>query len=294
MSSSTSQPHIAFLGLGLMGSGMARRLLDANFSVTVYNRNPAKAVPLASAGARTATSPREAAEKASVIISMLADDAAARAVWLGADGALASVSAGTICIECSTASVGWARELSAAVIARGGEFLDAPVTGSRDQAAAGQLNFLVGGPKSTLEKIRDVLAPMAKSVTSIGPVGSGALIKLINNFVCGVQLAALAEGIAMIERGGLDRTKALEVLTTGSPGSPLVKTVAARMAKPDYTPNFLLRLMAKDLSYAQHEAIGQSLSLVTASAALEVFENAIKAGHGEKDIAAVIEPLRAR
>jgi 3-hydroxyisobutyrate dehydrogenase len=289
-----SQPHIAFLGLGLMGSGMARRLLDAKFSVTIYNRNPAKAAPLASAGARMATSPREAAEKAGVIISMLADDAAARAVWLGADGALASVSVGTICIECSTVSVGWVRELSAAVIARGGEFLDAPVTGSRDQAAAGQLNFLVGGPESTLEKTRDVLAPMAKSVTSIGPVGSGALIKLINNFLCGVQLAALAEGIAMIERGGLDRAKAIEVLTTGSPGSPLVKMVAARMAKPDYTPNFLLRLMAKDLSYAQREAIGQSLSLVTASAALEVFENAIKAGHGEKDIAAVIEPLRAR
>jgi 3-hydroxyisobutyrate dehydrogenase len=288
------QPHIAFLGLGLMGSGMARRLLDAKFSVSVYNRNPAKAAVLASAGARTATSPREAAGKAGVIISMLADDTAARAVWLGPDGALASVSAGTICIECSTASVGWVRELSAAVVARGGEFLDAPVTGSRDQAAAGQLNFLVGGPESTLEKVRDVLAPMAKSVTSIGPVGSGALIKLINNFLCGVQLAALAEGIAMIERGGLDRAKAIEVLTTGSPGSPLVKTVAARMAKPDYTPNFLLRLMAKDLSYAQHEAIGQSLSLVTASAALEVFENAIKAGHGEKDIAAVIEPLRTR
>lgn len=287
-----SQPHIAFLGLGLMGSGMARRLLDANFSVTVYNRNPAKAAPLASAGARMATSPREAAEKAGVIISMLADDAAARAVWLGADGALASVSAGTICVECSTASVGWVRELSAAVLARDSEFLDAPVTGSRDQAAAGQLNFLVGGPESTLEKARGVLAPMAKSVTSIGPVGSGALIKLINNFVCGVQIAALAEGMAMIERGGLDRAKAIEVITGGSPGSPLVKTVAARMAKPDYTPNFLLRLMAKDLTYAQQEATGQSLNLTTATAALEVFETAIKSGHGEKDIAAVVEPLR--
>jgi 3-hydroxyisobutyrate dehydrogenase len=225
---------------------------------------------------------------------MLADDEASRIVWLGADGALASVGAGTICIECSTVSVGWVRALSAAVIARGGEFLDAPVTGSRNQAAAGELNFLVGGPASTLEKVRDVFTPMAKSVTSIGPVGSGAMIKLINNFVCGVQIAALAEGMAMIERSGLDRTKALEVLTAGAPGSPLVKAVAARMAAPDYTPNFLLRLMAKDLTYARQEAIGQSLHLATASAALEVFETAIKAGHGEKDIAAVIEPLRAQ
>jgi 3-hydroxyisobutyrate dehydrogenase len=291
MNSPLAQPHIAFLGLGLMGSGMARRLLAAKFSVTVYNRNPAKAAPLASAGARTAVSPGKAAHQAGVIISMLADDEAARAVWLGADGALASVGVGTICIECSTASVGWARELSAAVIARGGEFLDAPVTGSRNQAVTGELNFLVGGPEGTLEKVRDVFAPMARSVTSIGPVGSGALIKLINNFLCGVQIAALAEGMAMIERGGLDRAKALEVLTAGSPGSPLVKTVAARMAKPDYTPNFLLRLMAKDLTYARQEAVGQSLHLATACAALEVFQNAIKAGHGEKDIAAVIEPL---
>ncbi len=294
MSSFLSQPHLAFLGLGLMGSGMARRLLDAKFPVAVYNRNPAKAAPLASAGAHTSSSPREAAHHAGVIISMLADDEAARAVWLGVEGALASVGPGTICIECSTVSVGWVRELSAAVLARGGEFLDAPVTGSRNQAAAGELNFLVGGPESTLEKVRGVFAAMAKSVTPIGPVGSGALIKLINNFVCGVQIAALAEGLAMIERGGLDRAKAIEVLTAGAPGSPLVKTVAARMVKPDYAPNFLLRLMAKDLTYARQEAIGQSLHLATASAALEVFENAIDAGHGEKDIAAVIEPLRAQ
>lgn len=294
MSTLQPKPRVAFLGLGLMGSGMARRLLEANFPLTVYNRNPAKTAPLIAAGAKTGSSPRKVATGADVIISMVADDEAARSVWLDEHGALASVTPGTICIECSTASVGWAHELSTAVITRGGEFLDAPVTGSRNQAAAGELNFLVGGPESTLKKVRDVFAPMAKSVTSLGPVGSGALIKLINNFVCGVQIAALAEGIAMIERGGLNRDKALEVLTAGAPGSPLVKTVAARMTQPDYTPNFLLRLMAKDLTYACQEAIGQSLHLATASAALEVFESAIEAGHGEKDIAAVIEPLRQK
>jgi 3-hydroxyisobutyrate dehydrogenase len=294
MSTSVSKPRVAFLGLGLMGSGMARRLLDAQFPLTVYNRDPAKAALLSNAGAKSATSPRQAANKAEIIISMVADDEAARAVWLGTNGALGSVSPGTVCIECSTASVGWVRELAAAVTARGGEFLDAPVTGSRNQAAAGELNFLVGGPESTLEKIRPIFSAMGKSAASLGPVGSGALIKLINNFVCGVQIASLAEAIVMIERGGLERTKALEVLTAGAPGSPLVKTVADRMTQPDYTPNFILRLMVKDLTYARQEAIGQSLHLATASAALEVFDSAVSAGHGEKDIAAVIEPLRSK
>lgn len=277
-----------------MGSGMARRLLAAKFQLAVFNRNPAKAAPFAEAGARLGAIPSDAAADAQVIVSMVADDEAARTVWLGNNGALSAVKPGTVCIECSTVSVGWVRELSAAVIARGGEFIDAPVTGSRTQAAAGELNFLVGGSAGTLEKVRPVLMAMGKTVTLIGPVGSGALIKLINNFVCGVQVASIAEAIAMMERGGLDRTKALEVLTAGAPGSPLVKAVAGRMTQPDYTPHFFLHLMAKDLTYAQQEASGQSLQLATAAAALSVFKSAIAAGHGEKDIAAIIEPLRRK
>ena len=111
--------------------------------------------------------------------------------------------------------------------ARGCEFLDAPVTGSKTQAAAGELNFLVGGDAATLEKVRPVLAAMSKAIVHLGPTGSGALLKLINNFVCGVQVASLAEALAMIERSGLDRAKALEILTDGAPGSPLVKAVSA-------------------------------------------------------------------
>lgn len=292
--SSSPQPSVAFFGLGLMGAGMARRLLEAGFPLAVYNRDPAKAAPLGAAGARIAATPREAAAGATILISMVADDIAARAVWLGKDGALAAVSKGAVCIECSTVSVDWVRELAAAAQAGGAEVLDAPVTGSRPQAASGELNFLVGGSAATLEKARPALAVMSKSITLLGPVGSGALVKLINNFVCGVQIASLAEALAMIERSGLDRTKALEVLTQGAPGSPLVKTVAGRMTKPDYTPNFLLRLMAKDLTYAQHEAGRQSLELATAAAALKLFAGGVTAGHGEKDIAAVIEPLRGK
>jgi 3-hydroxyisobutyrate dehydrogenase len=287
-----SKPRVAFLGLGLMGSGMARRLLAGGFPLTVFNRNAEKAKPFAAEGAQIASRPREAAAKADVIISMVADDKASRSLWLGENGALAAAKPGAVCIECSTVTVNWARELSVAATARGCGFLDAPVTGSKTHAAAGELVFLAGGEPATLEKARPVLAAMSKAVLHIGPVGSGALIKLINNFVCGVQVASLAEAMAMIERSGLDRAKALEVLTGGAPGSPLVKTVSARMTAPDYTPNFLLRLMAKDLGYAIEEGRKLSVELATAATALEVFQNSIAAGYGDKDMAGIVEQFR--
>lgn len=287
-----SKPRIAFLGLGIMGSGMARRLLANGFPLAVYNRNQEKAKPFAAEGAQVCGSPREAAAQAEVIISMVADDVASRSLWHGENGALTAAKPGVVCIECSTVTVGWVRELSAAANARGCEFLDAPVTGSKMHAAAGELNFIVGGDSVTLEKVRPVLAAMSKSILLLGPVGSGALLKLINNFVCGVQVAALGEAMAMIERSGLDRAKALDFLTNGAPGSPLVKMVSARMSAADYTPNFMLRLMAKDLGYAIQEGGKLSLELLTAKTALEQFQRAIAAGLEEKDMAAVVEPLR--
>lgn len=277
-----------------MGSGMARQLLAKGFPLTVFNRSPEKARQFVQDGAQMAGTPREAAVNAEVIISMVADDQASRSLWLGEKGALSAAAPGTLCIESSTVTVNWVRELATAAAERGCEFLDAPVTGSKTQAAAGELNFLVGASVETLEKARPVLSAMGKSVLSVGPTGSGALLKLINNFVCGVQIAALAEAVAMIEASGLDRTKAMEVIANGAPGSPLVKAVWSRMATPDYTPNFLLRLMAKDLGYAIKEGEKNSLQLGTAAAALSTFQKAIVAGHGDEDIAAVVEPLRDR
>lgn len=287
-----STPRIAFLGLGIMGGGMTRRLLGAGFAVTVYNRSRARTEPLATAGARVAGSPREAAIGADIVLSMVADDAASRAMWLGPDGAVAGVARGAVLVECSTLTVAWVRELAQAAAARGAEFVDAPVTGSKNQAAAGELNFLVGGPAAALEKIRPALVPMSRSITHLGPTGSGALVKLINNFMCGVQLASAAEALAWIEQSGLDRAKALGVLLDGAPASPLVKTVTARMVANDFAPNFLLKLMTKDLGYAVQESAARGQPLATAAAALEVFHRAIAAGHGDKDMSAVVESLR--
>ena len=287
-----SKPRVALIGLGLMGSGMARRLLGAGFPLTVYNRNPERVAPLAAEGAHAVASPREAAARAEVVLSMVADDAASRAVWLGERGALAGAARGCVLVESSTLTVGWIEELAREAAERGCELLDAPVTGTKPHAASGELCFLVGGSASALETARPALAAMSRAIVHVGTTGRGALLKLINNFMAGVQAASLAEALALIERAGLDRTKALEVLTTGAPGSPLVKTLSARMTARDYTPNFVMRLMAKDLTYALGEGQRHGLSLSTIAAALEVLKQAIAKGHGEEDFSALVEPLR--
>jgi 3-hydroxyisobutyrate dehydrogenase len=287
-----SKPSVALLGIGTMGMGMAGRLLGAGFPLAVYNRRGERAEPLAEQGARLAVTPRHAAANSRVIISMLADDSASRSVWLGEEGALGGAPSGAVLVESGTVSVGWVKELAAAAEQKHCLLLDAPVTGSKHQAEAGELNFLVGGGMEALSAARPVLEVMSKTILHLGPTGSGAMVKLINNFVCGVQAASLAEAVALIERSGMNLEKALGVLTHGAPGSPLLKVLAARMTARDYTPNFFMKLMAKDLGYAMSEGHSHSMDLQTASAAAALFRRAIAAGLADQDFSAVVEPLR--
>jgi 3-hydroxyisobutyrate dehydrogenase len=285
---------VAFLGLGVMGGGMAARLLAAGFRVTAWNRTPARGDALKRAGAVIAATPREAAADADAIVAMVADDRASRAVWTGADGALASARRGAIAVECSTLSPEWILELSTLAAARGVSFLDAPVTGSRPHAANGELLFLVGGDTDVLDRARPVLAPMSRGIVHLGPVASGARMKLVNNFVCGVQAAALAEALAFIEASGLDPAAAVDVLANGAPGSPLVKGVSARMLARDYAVMFMLSLMRKDLDYAGAEARRHGVTLETARTARDLFDRAVGAGWGDKDFAALAETIPGR
>ena len=289
-----SKTNIAFFGLGLMGSGMARRLLSAGFPVTVFNRNREKAHALEGAGAKIAATPREAAQHARVIVSMVADDDASRSMWLGEQGALAGVAPAALLIEASTLTVEWVRELAAAAAAKGCELLDAPVTGSKGHAAAGELGFLVGGSSEALEKARPVLAVMSRNVIHIGPTGSGALLKLINNFLCAVQAASVAEALTLIERSGLDRDKVVEFLMNAAPGSPVFKTVLPRMVSGDFTPNFKLALMVKDLVYSLKEGERHGMKLSSVEFALNAFEHAVSDGKGGNDFSAVVEPMRKK
>lgn len=284
---------ITLLGLGTMGTGMASRLLAAGYPLTVWNRSIERSRALETQGARVAHTPHGAAEAGDVIVSIVADDAASRAVWLGETGALAGARPGAVLIESSTVSPGWIRELAELAHARGCSLIDAPVTGSRAQAAAGELLFLAGGDAPTIEDVRDVLLVMGRDVLALGPSGSGAFVKLVNNFVAGVQIAAIAEAVTLIEASGLDRERALGVLLDGAPGSPIVKIVAARMLGRDYDVHFRADLMGKDLGYAIEAAAQHGLPLSTAEAALRSFQAASRDGFGGRDMAAVVEPLRA-
>jgi 3-hydroxyisobutyrate dehydrogenase len=278
-----------------MGAGMAGRVLTSGFPLAVYNRSPEKTAPFAKAGAYVARTPRDAAARAEIIITMLSDDNASRAIWLDKEtGALAAAAPGTWLIESSTASVQWIHELAAAAKQHQCELLDAPVTGSKPQAAAGELLFLVGGSAEALAAVRPVLAAMSRDVLHLGPTGSGATLKLINNFLCGVQAASIAEAMALVTASGLDREKSLAVLAAGAPGSPLLKVITTRAAANDFTPNFILRLMAKDLTYAREEGARHGITMNTATPAIADFEKAIAAGYGEKDFSAVIPALQKK
>lgn len=283
---------VAVLGLGTMGSGMAGNLLKAGFHVTVYNRTAAKAQPFVERGARLAHTPSDAASGAEVVLSMLADDAASREVWLGNSGALAAADPSAILIDSSTVSPAWIAEFAAAAKTHGNRFLDAPVTGSRRQAEAAQLTFLVGGDVDTLEAVRPVLQSMSKEIVHVGLSGSGAKLKLVNNFLSAVQVASFAEALAWLERSGLDVEKSVGFLKSAAPGSPVINGIAPRMMERNYEVNFYLKLIAKDLLYALDEAAREHLALSTGTVARGLFEEAIDRGFGDADMAAVIEPLR--
>ena len=283
--------RVAFFGLGTMGGGMAARLIHSGFSVTVWNRGVDRARQFRDLGAIVAPSPREAVDNADVAISMVADDAASRSVWLGELGALGGMRAGSVVIESSTVSPALVRELADAAAARGTAVIDAPVTGSKAQAASGELRFLVGGDRDALERARPVLSAMSKEIVHLGPVGSGALLKLVNNFLCGVQAVSVAEAVALIERSGLDQEIAWSVLRNGAPTSPVVTAASKRMTAGDYAVNFRLTLMRKDLAYAIDEGERHGVSLDTAKSARASFDKAIPEW-GDADFAAVVETLR--
>jgi 3-hydroxyisobutyrate dehydrogenase len=281
--------RVGLLGLGTMGSGMATVLLKAGFPLAVYNRSRERAAPFAAQGARIAATPKQAAEDSDLVIAMVADDSASRETWTGRDGALAEARRGAILIECSTISPAWARELGTLALKQGCDFLDAPVTGSKAQASSGALRFLVGGESEVIQQAEPVLRALGSEIIPFGPVGSGALMKLINNMICGVQIASLAEAIAMIEKSGLNTAEALRVLTSGAPGSPLVRGVATRLTEGDPTVNFSVRLMQKDLRYALAEGDSRQVSLATVKAAFEAFRSATETGFAERDISSVLK-----
>src|SRR4051794_14894543 len=291
--STQTLPKVAILGVGTMGAGMAHRLLTRGGKVTVYARKPEKRQEFEKAGASTADSPAKAVADAEIVISIVSDDAASREVWSGSNGALTALKPDSVSIECSTVSPELINELGKKFAGENRQFLDAPVTGSKPQAAAGELTFLVGGDAGALKKAEPVLAVLGRKIAHLGPLGSGARMKLINNMLCAVQAAGLAEAIVLAEKSGLAVDGVLDILTNGAPGSPMVKTLSKRMVDRNYDVNFYLRLMAKDVSYAIGLSQRYGASHKAADAALNLLNKAKEKGWNDKDFSSLVEPLRA-
>jgi 3-hydroxyisobutyrate dehydrogenase len=280
---------VAFIGLGRMGHGMAGRYLDAGFSVAVWNRSKAKAEGLIARGARWASSPADAAVDADAVVTMVADDAASRAVWLGEEGAAAAMKPGALAIECSTVSHQHALDLSRELRGRGFVYIDSPVTGLPDAAAAGKLTLLVGAEPADLEQARAYLVPLSTTIRHFGAVGSGTVFKLINNLIGAVQIASLAEGIAIAEQAGLDMKLVAESLSTGAVASPQVVRHSKRMVARDFSgASFTASLRHKDAAYAVRLAESLLPAVPVSRAALAAYEQA-KASGPDDDEGKMIE-----
>jgi 3-hydroxyisobutyrate dehydrogenase len=280
---------VAFIGLGRMGHGMAGRYLDNGFAVAVWNRSKAKAEDLIARGARWAASPADAADGADAVVTMVADDAASNAVWLGKDGAATTMKAGTLAIECSTVSYRHALELARELRGRGLIYIDCPVTGLPEAAASGKLTLLVGAEPADLEKARRFLAPLCSTIRHFGAVGGGTVYKLINNLMGAVQIASLAEGIAIAERAGLDMNLVAEAMATGAVASPQVIRHSKRMVARDFSgASFTAALRHKDAAYAV--ALAETLlpGVPVSRAALAAYDQA-KAHAPDDDEAKMIE-----
>jgi len=235
-----------------MGSRMAMNLHAAGHKLRVYNRDQAKAKPFAEKGIEVCDSPAAAAKGAEFVCSIVSDDIATRAVMLGADGRSGAVGAaapGTIILDSSTNTPAMAREVAFAARARGVFYLDAPVSGSLAQAQGKELVILVGGDKAAFDKAQAVLGAMGRMVRRIGDSGAGATLKLINNMLTATLMAAIAEGAQAAEAANLDRDATMEVLNEGAAGSRAMKTKLPKMFKRDFSPQFQLELMDKDLRY---------------------------------------------
>ncbi|MGB0696539.1 MAG: NAD(P)-dependent oxidoreductase [Rhodospirillaceae bacterium] len=279
---------IAFFGLGAMGSRMVTRLLAAGHSVTVWNRTAEAALPLVQQGATQAATPAEAARGATMVLAMLRDDQASRAVWLDPDnGALSGMVPGTLAVEMSTLSLDWVAALAKAVQEKGGVFADAPLAGSRPQAEAGALIFFTGATPEVQTLLEPVLRAMGQAVHAMGPVGSGMAAKLAVNGLFGAQLAILGEVLALGQRNGLVPEQLLAALAQTPVLSPASQGAGQAMCAGQFAPQFPIALVAKDFGYVLDAAGPDPAALPLLAATAERYRAADSQGLGGQNITAL-------
>ncbi|MBH2038010.1 MAG: 3-hydroxyisobutyrate dehydrogenase [Pseudomonadales bacterium] len=286
--------QIAFIGLGHMGLPMARNLLNAGHSLSVFDLVASAVNELAAQGARAASSAADAVSAAEVVISMLPASRHVEGLYLGDAGLLSAIAPGSLVLECSTIAPEAARKVHQAAAARGIALLDAPVSGGTAGAAAGTLTFMVGGDAATLERARPILANMGKNIFHAGPEGAGQVAKVCNNQLLAVHMIGTAEAMALGVANGLDPATLAEIMRQSSGGNwslekynPWPGVMPNAPASKDYRDGFAAELMAKDLGLAQEAAQTTASSTPMGALALQLYRLLLKQGQGKLDFSAV-------
>ena len=283
--------NVGFVGLGVMGSRMVKRLLEAGHAVTGYNRTKSKAQWLVDAGMKWADTPRAAAQAGEFVFSMVTNTEALQAVTTGADGILAGLSANKIYIDMSTVSPSTSRELAKQVEAKGAQMLDAPVSGSVITLEEGKLSIMVGGNRSALERARPILKGIGPKVTHVEGNGLAVSMKIATNLSLAVQMLAFGEGVLLAEKSGIPRETAVEVLLNSVIASPMVKYRGPFVLKMPDEAWFDVNMMQKDMLLALEMGRQLEVPLPTTAITNQMLTAARGMGLAEKDFAILFEAL---
>ena len=287
-----TKPRIAFIGLGIMGLPMAGHLLKAGFPLTVYNRTASRASDLVRAGARQAATPAEAAPGADFVISIVTDGPDVEQVLLGPDGAVHGAQPGAVFIDMSTISPETARNLADRLSLHQIEFLDAPVSGGDVGARNATLTIMAGGKQDVFEQARPVFEVLGKRLTHVGPAGAGQVVKACNQVVTAVNLLAVCEALTLAEKNGIDQQTMIHVLAGGASQSWSLENMGPRIAKGDFTPGFMVKLLQKDLNIVLSLARRHGLALPGATLVQSFLEDNVAHGEAAEGSQALYKALK--
>lgn len=289
----SEKERIGFIGLGVMGKPMAARLLAAGFPLVVHNRSAAAAEALEGDGAEVAGSPREVAEGADVVVTMLPDSPDVEAVMLGEDGVLAGVTDGMLVIDMSTIAPDTARGVHDAFAEHGVEVVDAPVSGGEPAAVDGQLSIMAGGSEAAVARAQPIFDEVGKSTTHIGPPGAGQVAKAANQVVVALTIQAVAEALTLAAKAGVDPARVREALLGGLAQSKVLEVHGERMLEEHFEPGFRIELHRKDLAIALQTAREEGVPLLATAQVAELFNALIAQGAGGQDHAALATLYRS-
>mmetsp|Transcript_30430 Transcript_30430/g.55493 ORF Transcript_30430/g.55493 Transcript_30430/m.55493 type:complete len:292 (+) Transcript_30430:91-966(+) len=287
-----TKARVGYLGMGIMGSAMAGRLVDAGYPVTVWNRSKDKCEPLAAKGAKVANTPKEVIEACDITFACTSDPFSAREVVFGDNGVLSGITAGKKYVDMSTVDEETPKAIAAAILAKGGQFVEAPVAGSKGPALQGQLVILAAGDEALKKEADPCFDILGKKTFFLGDVGCGARMKLVINMMMGINMVALSEGLAVGTSAGLDGAQIMDVIKESAIASPMYGLKGPKMLAGDFDPNFPLKHQQKDvrLALALGDEFAQPLPL--AAAANEAFKAARAAGKGDDDFSAVFSVVK--